>query len=97
MTSGPPSDLVVESGKRRLIVSASEGAFFVFAELGEDLFFNLLGDVSATEETEMVVGGQLSDVPVRHLVTKEQAVEAAQEFIRTDTVDVSSGAWERQQ
>jgi hypothetical protein len=58
MASGPPSDLVVESGKRRLIVSASEGAFFVFAELGEDLFFDLLGDVSAAEDTEMVVGAR---------------------------------------
>src|SRR5438105_2284224 len=73
--------LELQVGERSLtIATAGADAFQVLAKLDEDAFYDLVGDRAAEGFVEVVVGGQSSELPRRHLVTKEDAQEAAGVF-----------------
>jgi threonine dehydratase len=89
------STLAVEVGDRSLLVGADHDRFIATAQLAEDAFYELVGDPAAGGLVDFPVGGQASDHPARHIVTREDARAVASEFLATGTVDVGTGRWER--
>jgi hypothetical protein len=88
--------LTLEAGPEiSLIVGASQGAYCATAVLGDDEFYDLIGDPAATGEVEFGLGGQRVPYPRRLLVSLEQALSAAVEFAATGTVDTSTARWVR--
>jgi hypothetical protein len=87
--------LEIQSGNRLLIVGVSGGIFYVTALLGNDDFYDLVGDVSVMDKVMLIVGGQETAVPQRYLVQQSQAQEVALEFLQTETVRIDYG-WDRQ-
>ncbi len=96
MADEKSATLSMEAGGRTLLVNASRGAFAVTALLGEDDFYDLVGDTSATGTLPILVGGQSTEYPRKYLVSVEQALVAALEFMHTGTVTVDGGRWDRQ-
>src|SRR6266853_4335034 len=62
------------NGAEELWASGGPQRFNVWAVTGPDHFFDLLGDRDAKGSRELVVGGQTSEMPARHLVTRNQAL-----------------------
>ena len=82
--------------KHRLLVSASEGKFAVFAMVGDDDFYDLVGDQNASGRTEFAHGGQSATWPKRHCVSLELAQRVVEEFLRAGEIDIRAFDWERQ-
>jgi hypothetical protein len=87
--------LTIEHDGRILYAAGGPDLFNVLAALGDDEFYDLVGDRSLRGWARLVMGGQLTRVPRRHLVTFEAARSAALEFLATGTVRLSE-RWERQ-
>lgn len=88
--------LSVEAEGRALLVNASRGAFAITALLGQNDFYDRVGDTSASGTLPLLIGGQSTEYPRKYLVSVEQALVAALEFMHTGTVTVDSGKWDRQ-
>lgn len=67
----------------------------VVVALGDDGYFDLVGDQSLRGWDELVMGDQLTRIPRRHLVTLEDARSATGEFLAAGTIRLSQ-RWERQ-
>jgi hypothetical protein len=87
--------LTLEEGGKLLYACGGPDRFNVFAALGDDEFYDLVGDRSLRGWDELVMGGQLTRIPRRHLVTFEDARSATLEFLTTGTIRLSQW-WERQ-
>ncbi len=81
---------------QELIISSSNGSFVVFAKLGGDEFYDLIGDETATGWTEFVHGGEPAHHPRRHCVTENLAQAVTEAFLEIGKVDISANNWERQ-
>jgi len=88
--------LWLAAGDHALAVAASHGDLTVMVQLGDDEFYDLVGEATAHGTFEMGQGGQWVDVPCRHRVSLPAAIHAAHTFFETGTVDVSRDTWERQ-
>jgi hypothetical protein len=89
------ADLVLEHEGRRLYVAGGPERFNVLADLGDDQFYDMLGDPSLRGWHPLLLGGQLTTTPQRHLVSLDDARQAALTFLEQGTVSISS-RWERQ-
>jgi hypothetical protein len=89
------ADLVLEHRDRRLYVAGGPERFNVLADLGDDQFYDMLGDPSLRGWHPLLLGGQLTPTPQRHLVSLDDARQAALTFLEQGTVPLSS-RWERQ-
>jgi hypothetical protein len=69
--------------------------FNVVVALGDDEYYDLVGDQSLRGWVELVMGGQLTRIPRRYLVTFEDARSATVEFLAAGTIRLSQ-RWERQ-
>jgi hypothetical protein len=83
-------------GAEELWASGGPQCFNVWAVTGPDHFFDLVGDRHAKGSRELVVGGQTSEVPARHCVTKNQALQAFWGFLASGHLELSDDKWERQ-
>jgi len=89
------ADLVLEHEGRRLYVAGGLERFNVLADLGDDQFYDMLGDPSLRGWHPLLLGGQLTPTPQRHLVSLDDARQAAMTFLAQGTIPISS-RWERQ-
>ena len=87
--------VTLELGDKKLFVGGGPDVFNVVLWLEDDLIYDLVGDASVPGERNLVMGGQLTPVPLRHCVSFDRAKAAALEFIRTGSVRISP-AWENQ-
>lgn len=83
----------------QMMITASAGGYAVFASVGEDQFFDLVGDPSARGNAEFVHGGQPAEHPRRHIVPLRLALEAAAAFFQqpTNPLHVGGLQWEKQE
>jgi hypothetical protein len=86
---------MIEHQGRRLYVAGGPDRFNVFADLGNDQFYDLIGDPSLRGWHPLLVGGQLTTTPQRHLVPLADARQAALTFLEHGTIPISP-RWERQ-
>lgn len=96
LVNGVVGTLQLSSGGEELWASGGPELFNVWAQIGPDHFFDLIGDPDAKGNRELLVGGQTSEVPARHCVTKEQALQAFWGFLSSGHIEVSSERWQRQ-
>jgi Immunity protein Imm1 len=89
------ADLILEHQGRRLYVAGGPERFNVLADLGDDQFYDMIGDPSLRGWHPLLLGGQLTPTPQRHLVGLDDARQAALTFLEQGTVPISS-RWERQ-
>ena len=89
------ADLMLEHQGCRLCVAGGPDRFNVLADLGDDQFYDLIGDPSLRGWHPLLLGGQLTPTPQRHLVPLEDALQAALTFLEQGTVPISP-RWERQ-
>jgi Immunity protein Imm1 len=89
------ADLVLEHQGRRLYVAGGPEQFNVLADLGDDEFYDMIGDPSLRGWHPLLLGGQLTPTPQRHLVSLDDARRAALTFLEQGTIPLSS-RWERQ-
>jgi hypothetical protein len=89
------ADLVLEHQGHRLYIAGGPERFNVLADLGDDQFYDMLGDASLRGWHPLLLGGQLTPIPQRHLVSLEDARQAAVAFVEQGTIPISS-RWERQ-
>jgi hypothetical protein len=89
------ADLILEHQGRRLYVAGGPERFNVLADLGDDQFYDMIGDPSLRGWHPLLLGGQLTPTPQRHLVSLDDARQAALTFLEQGTVPISS-RWERQ-
>jgi hypothetical protein len=89
------ADLVLEHQGRRLYVAGGPERFNVLADLGDDQFYDMIGDPSLRGWHPLLLGGQLTPTPERHLVSFADARQAALTFLERGTMPLSS-RWERQ-
>jgi hypothetical protein len=94
--AGVIGSLVLKSGAEELWVSGGPEWFNVWAATGPDHFFDLVGDRNAKGSRQLVVGGQNSDAPARHCVTKDRALQEFWRFLASNHIEVSGDHWERQ-
>ena len=55
----------------------------------------MLGDEEATETTYFILGGQEGNISRRYIVSLEQALAAALQFLEAGAACVERGRWER--
>ena len=96
LASGVVGTLKLNRRGEELWASGGPEWFNVWAVTGSDDFFDLVGDREARGTRELVVGGQVSEVPARHCVPKEKALQAFWGFLSRGHLDVSDDGWERQ-
>lgn len=96
LASGIVGTLQLSSGSEELWASGGPELFNVWARTGPDHFFDLIGDPGAKGMRELVVGGQSSEVPARHCLSKDEAIQAFWGFLSSGHVEVSGDHWERQ-
>jgi hypothetical protein len=96
LAGGIVGTLKLNNGAEELWASGGPAWFNVWAVTGPDHFFDLIGDRQARGSRELVVGGQASEVPARHCVTKDRALQAFWGFLASGHVEVSEDQWERQ-
>jgi hypothetical protein len=89
------ADLVLEHQGRRLYVAGGPERFNVLVDLGDDQFYDMIGDLSLRGWHPLLLGGQLTPTPQRHLVSLDDARQAALTFVERGTIPISS-RWERQ-
>jgi hypothetical protein len=87
------------SDETQVLITASRGGYAVFASVGEDQFFDLVGDPSSRGNAEFVQGGQPAEHPRRHIVPKSLALKAAAAFFKqpTDPLRLGGLQWEKQE
>jgi hypothetical protein len=79
-----------------LSISFSRGNCAVMAALGEDDFYDLVGDLGAAGWIEFVHGGQPAEHPRRHCVPIAMATKVTERFIDGFAIDPCDGNWEQQ-
>jgi Immunity protein Imm1 len=84
-----------ELGKRRLIIGGGPECYTVFVWLDDAEMYDMVGDPSRSDETQIILGGQLTHVLTRHCVIFDRARAAAREFLRSGSIKVT-GSWEKQ-
>jgi hypothetical protein len=89
------ADLVLEHQGCRLCVAGGPEQFNVLADLGDDQFYDMIGNPLLRGWHPLLVGGQLTPTPQRHLVSLDDARQASLTFLQQGTVPLSS-RWERQ-
>ena len=89
------ADLVLEHQGRRLYVAGGPERFNVLADLGDDQFYDMIGDPLLRGWHPLLLGGQLTPIPERHLMHFADARQAALMFLEQGTMPISS-RWERQ-
>jgi hypothetical protein len=96
LASGVIGTLQLTNGSEELWVSGGREFFNVWARTGPDYFFDLIGDPQAKGTRELVVGGQISELPARHCISKDRALQAFWGLLSTGHIEVASDQWERQ-
>jgi Immunity protein Imm1 len=86
---------VLQHQGRRLYVAGGPDRFNVLADLGDDQFYDMIGDPSLPGWHPLLLGGQLTVTPQRHLVSLTDARQAALTFLEHGTSPISP-RWERQ-
>lgn len=89
------SSLLLEQSGHRIFIGGGPRSFNVLAQLGEDEFYDLVGDPSLHGFDSLVIGGQLTPVPLRHLVSFQDAKSVILEFLENNVIGLSQ-RWERQ-
>ena len=86
------------TGENAMLITASSGRYAVMVNMGNgNDFFDLVGEPGAIGDVAFVHGGQPAEHPVRHVVKRELAVEAARSCIRDGGVSLPENLlWERQ-
>src|SRR5947209_2645026 len=93
LARGVVGTLQLSHGTEDLWASGGPELFSVWAQTGPDHFFDLVGDPNAKGTCELIVGGQASEVPARHCVTKEHTLQAFWDFLAGGHVQVSGDQW----
>lgn len=77
------------SESAKLIINANSGKFALSALLGQDDFYDLIGDANATGKAPFMIAGEFINFPLKFVVTADQALAAAVEFFNNNTLDIS--------
>jgi hypothetical protein len=86
----------VDEALEWMAISASHGRFLVTAAAGEDDYYDLVGDPTATGEAEdFAFGGQEAGWPWWKIVGADDAVAAALHYLETGEL-LTDRVWERQ-
>ena len=96
LAHGVVGTLKLTRGAEEMWASGGPEWFNVWAVTGPDDFFDLVGDRDARGTLWLVVGGQASEVPARHCVSKHKALQAFWGFLASGHIEVSNESWERQ-
>jgi hypothetical protein len=76
--------VTVSIARRLMFVGGGRGHYTVTSLDEEDGESHaLVGDAGAEGDTRLMIGGQLISQPRRYLVTREDALSVAKEFVRT--------------
>jgi hypothetical protein len=96
LSVGDIGTIHLKEGHQELWISGGPTDFSVWAVVGPDDFFDLVGDPNAIGTRDLVVGGQEVEHPLRHCVSAEEALRAAWQFTASRRIAVSEPQWERQ-
>lgn len=79
-----------------LAIGGGSGQYVVYASICNEQLWNLLSDKDAGKDIVLLnAGGQEGDFPVRQVVSKLQALQAARTFSLTGQLDTNL-LWEKQ-
>jgi hypothetical protein len=91
------TDEGLEEGPPALLIGASGGSYTATALLGEDDFFDLIGNPAAIGMVTLMLGGQERPYPKKYLVTMEQALKIALGYFERGAISLDLNEWDSQQ
>ncbi len=96
ITADFSTTLSFETDIDKLYINSNQGIFTVTAVVGENEFYDLIGDVKSIGMGVFVLGGQKTEHPKKYFVTIEQVIKVSVAFYKSGELLLNESHWDYQ-